>query len=285
MQLPPMWQITPLAVLAVLVGIAHEVGLRRLASRQTPEHRRAARRRSWAVYGALAVLIGVVTGPLDRWAMSWLTIHMVIHVVEMFYLPPLLIIGGAWLPLVHALPVTARRSLLRAYYRSPWLGWLRRTFSFIASPIVAVVIFNAVMVTWHIPAVFDWASWHGWVMNWLMAPSFILTGYLFWRAILPSHPSPPRASTRLQIAAVVVTAFEMVVLAMALAIFTKSPWYTMNVDMLGPARALKDQHWAAAVLWICGDLWAIPALVLIGHRIYGQEGSVSSAVERWLGHV
>ena len=95
--------------------------------------------------------------------------------------------------------------------------------SFLTNPIVAVVLFNAVMVLWHIPVIFDWASWHGWVMNWLMAPSFVIVGLLFWRVILPSHPWPARGSTRVQIGAIVVTAFEMLVLAMAMSIFTKAP--------------------------------------------------------------
>ena len=70
MQLPPYWQVTPIGLVAVLVGIAHEIGLRRLALRQTPEHRRKARRRSWVFYAGLAGLVLVVSGPLDRWSMA-----------------------------------------------------------------------------------------------------------------------------------------------------------------------------------------------------------------------
>ena len=39
--LPHFWQVTPIAVVVVVVGIAHEVGLRWLAVRQTEAHRRA----------------------------------------------------------------------------------------------------------------------------------------------------------------------------------------------------------------------------------------------------
>ena len=205
--------------------------------------------------------------------MQWLSVHMIIHVLEMFYLPPLLIIGAPWVPLLFALPVGPRRRLLRAYYQSRSRRWLRgRVRSVLTNPIVAMVLFNAVMVLWHIPVIFDWASWHGWVMNWLMAPSFVLVGLLFWRVILPSHPWPARGSTRMQIAAIVVTAFEMLVLAMAMSIFTKGPWYSMNVLMDGAAAALRDQRWAAGILWVCGDFWAVPALVLIAMRISGIGG-------------
>jgi putative membrane protein len=285
MQLPPYWQVTPIALVALAAGIAYEVGLRRLALRQAPEHRRAIRRRSWAFYAGLAVLIVVVSGPLDRWAMAWLSIHMVLHVLEMFYLPPLLIVGAPWVPLVFALPVDGRRRLLRFYYRSPWAAGLRGLWATLTNPVVAIVLFNAVMVVWHLPVVFDWAASRDWVMSWLMAPSFLIVGLLFWRIILPSHPWGPRGSTRIQIGAIVVTAFEMLVLAMAMSIFTKAPWYSMNVVMDGPVAALRDQRYAAGILWICGDFWAIPALVLVGYRLYGKDGGVSASLERALGRV
>jgi cytochrome c oxidase assembly factor CtaG len=283
MQLPPYWQVTPIGVVALAVGVAYEIGLRRLATRQAPERRRVTRKRSWAFYAGLAGLIAVVSGPLDRWAMTWLSIHMVLHVLEMFYLPPLLIIGAPWVPLSFALPVERRRRLLRFFYRSPSAVPLRGIWSVLSNPLVAIVLFNGVMVVWHLPVVFDWASNRDWVMTWLMAPSFVIVGLLFWRIILPSHPWAPRGSTRIQIGAIVVTAFEMLVLAMAMSIFTKAPWYSMNVLMDGPVAALRDQRYAAGILWICGDFWAIPALVLVGYRLYGKEGGVSASLERVLG--
>jgi putative membrane protein len=283
MQLPPYWQVTPIGLVAVLVGIGHEMGLRWLAVRQIPEHRRITRRRSWVFYTGLVGLILVVSGPLERWSMAWLSIHMVLHILEMFYLPPLLIIGAPWVPLLFVIPVDQRRRLLRSYYRSPWTVGLRRLRAAVTNPVVAIVLFNGIMVVWHLPVVFDWAASRDWVMDWLMAPSFIVTGLLFWRIILPSHPWGPRGSSRIQIVAIVVTAFEMLILAMAMAIFTKAPWYSMNVLMDGPVAALRDQRYAAGILWICGDFWAIPALVFVGFRVHGREGGLSASLERALG--
>jgi putative membrane protein len=217
--------------------------------------------------------------------MARLSVHMVLHVLEMFYLPPVLILGAPWVPLLFAIPVDQRRRLLRWYYRPDQRFGLRRAWAGLSNPIVAIVLFNGVMVLWHLPAVFDWASNHDWVMNWLMGPSFVFVGLLFWRIILPSHPWGPRGSTRIQIGAIVVTAFEMLVMAMAMAIFTKAPWYSMNVAMEGATSALRDQRYAAGILWICGDFWAIPALVYVGYRIYGRDGGVSASLERVLGRV
>jgi cytochrome c oxidase assembly factor CtaG len=285
MVLPQYWQLTPLAVFAVAVGIAHEVGRRRLAVRQTRAHRRARWHRSLAFYAGLVLLALVASGPLQRWSMAWLSVHMVTHVFEMFYLPPLLILGAPWVPVLFALPVERRRRWLRAYHLSRAGAVLRGPVRVLTHPVTAIVLFNGTMVLWHLPAVYDWGSWHDWAMNWLMAPMFVASGYLFWRIILPSHPGPSRGTPKVQVAAVVVTAFEMLVVAMSLAIFSKGAVYSMHVAMDGPVAALRDQRWAAGILWICGDFWAVPALVLIAYRVFGQEGGVSASFERAMGRV
>jgi len=279
MALPPFWQITPLGVLGVLIGIAHEVGLARLAERQSQADRRRMRRRSLVFYSGLIGMVLVASGPLERWAMKWLSVHMVTHVVEMFYLPPLLVLGGPLVPIFFSLAVAERRTVLRTWYRSrSWAG-VRRSVSVVTGPVPAIVLFNGVMVLWHIPAVFNWASWHQWPMGWLMTPSFVVSGVLFWRIFLPSHPRPPRGSIPVQLVAIVVTAFEMLVLAMALGVFTKAPWYSMNVVMDGSAAAMRDQHWAAGILWVCGDFWAVPALVLVGYRLFARPGGRPASLE------
>jgi hypothetical protein len=57
----------------------------------------------------------------------------------------------------------------------------------------------------------------------------------------------------------------------------------MNVVMDGSVAALRDQRWAAGILWICGDFWAVPALVLIVMRLSSAAGGVSASFERVLG--
>jgi hypothetical protein len=70
---------------------------------------------------------------------------------------------------------------------------------------------------------------------------------------------------------------------MAMAIFTKDPWYSMNVFMDGTTTALRDQRWAAGILWVCGDFWAVPALVLVFYRLSSTDGGVSASLEKVLG--
>ena len=79
------------------------------------------------------------------------------------------------------------------------------------------------------------------------------------------------------------TAFEMLFLAIAMSVMSHSAWYQMNIEMLGPQAALQDQQTAAGVLWVCGDFWVIPAMVVIARRIISDSGGVSDAFERALG--
>lgn len=107
------WSLDPFLIVALVVVVWHEIGLRRLASRSRLERTRERRLRSLWFYLGLAVLLLAVESPLDYWADSYFTVHMVQHLLLMFAAPSLVVAGAPWQPLLAALPGRSGQSVTR----------------------------------------------------------------------------------------------------------------------------------------------------------------------------
>ena len=275
------WSFDPFLVLAIIVAGWHEVGLRRLARGSAPERARERRLRSLWFYAGLVVMLLALESPLDYWTYDYFFVHMIQHLLLMFAAPSLLVAGAPGRPLLEGLPW---QRVTREVLAGGWSAPLRAVGGFFRRPWVCVGLFSAVMILWHLPGPYDLAETNRAVHLWLMEGSFLAAGVLFWLQFIPSPPFIRRMPPLSQAAALLGTNFVMIFIAMALSIFSSHSVYSVYDHLPGvtlPPYA--DQQIGAAILWVCGDFWAMPAMIVVIRRMMADEGSVSAALDKMLG--
>ena len=269
------WSFDPFLILAVILVVWHEIGLARLA-RSDPEHAGKRRLRSVAFYAGLAVVLLAVDSPVQYFADRYFFMHMSQHLLLMFAAPSLLVAGAPWQPLAEAIP--GRALVIK------WSRPLRAAAGFLLRPWVTVVVFNAVMLFWHIPAALDLAESNPAVKIWLLHSSYLIAGIFFWLLFIPSPPVRMRMPPEGQAIALVATNVIMWLLAVSMSFLTQTSWYSVYNHVPGVTlQPFADQQIGAGILWVCGDFWAIPALIVAIRRVINADGSLGSAIDKMLG--
>jgi cytochrome c oxidase assembly factor CtaG len=277
------WSFDPFLIVALVLVCWHEIGLRRLAGRSRPDRTRQRRLRSLLFYSGLATLLVAVESPLDYWADAYFLVHMIQHLLLMFAAPSLIVAGAPWQPLLDALPGRSGQAVTREVLAGGWSRPLRAIGAVLLTPWVSVALFGAVMIGWHVPAAYDFGTENSIAHIWLMHSSYLIAGVLFWLQFIPSPPFRRRMPLISQAMALLLTNVMMIGLAMALSIFTGQSVYSVYAHVPGvtlPPYA--DQQIGAAILWVCGDFWALPAMILVVRQLITSEGGVGAALDRML---
>lgn len=278
------WSFDPFVVIVAITVMANELGLYRLRQHSVLSRTKRRRRNSFVFYAGLAALLVSICSPIDYWSSRYFFVHMIEHVVIMFLAPVLIVAGAPWIPLMFALPVKTRRKVGRFFYLSKKARVFRAIGHFVRSPWVAIISFNAAMLLWHVPALFELSERNQAVHVWAMHGSFFVTGVLFWLQIIESYPMKPLRGPTWQAGSIIATNVIMTLLAMSMSILTTTSWYSGYAHVPGVTLSpFADQQIGAAILWVCGDFWALPALIFIFRRAIANEGSFSSVIDRLTG--
>ena len=234
------WNWDPAVLAALVLSIAGYVW----AARRFPP------RRWQAIYfcGGMLSLAAALLSPIDFGSEYLFTIHMVQHMLLLLVAAPLfaLAVPPALLGRLYGIPPAAR--VLRAVW----------------SPVPALVLFNGILVVWHIPFAYDATLAVRWV-HVLEHLSFLAAGVVFWGVIVSPVPKLVRASWGLRLALVVAADLVNFLVGFSLA-FAGHPFYRHYVDAprLWGLSPLDDLRLGGGVMWVMGQMmYAIPLLLLL----------------------
>ncbi len=227
-------------------------------------------RRLWAFLAGLAGIELALASPIETFASLVLQLHMVQHVFLMMLVPPLIWLGDPFLPMLRGLPRPIRVVWVAPLIRSPRV---RRTFTWLSHPMVALPLFVAASWGWHAPAAYELAlrstRWHNFEHL-----CFLGTGLLFWYPVIRPYPSRPRWSRWLLIPYLILADVQNTVLS-ALLTFSDRLLYPhyAQVPRLGGLSALQDQSGAGLIMWIPGSIAYLGPLFVIGVRLLSGRQS------------
>jgi putative membrane protein len=209
------------------------------------------RRRSACFIAGLALLVIDLYSGIGTQADVRLSTHMVEHMVMWVLVAPLLAAGAPVRLAFFTLPRPGRRVLAR---------WLHsRPVDLLTRPLGSVLLFSAVLLITHIPAVYGLTLQNDYLHE-AEHGLYLLTALIMWAPLLGVDPLPHRPGPRAQAACMVGCMVPMALIAVWLAT-ASAPVYGHYLDELGPA-ALHDQRLAATIMWAASlPAFGVPALI------------------------
>jgi len=240
----------------VVIGLAALAGLYLTAlQRGRHDDRRVPPAKVVSFFGGLVLLLGALTGPLHDLSDYYLfSAHMVQHLLLAFAMPPLLLYGTpGW--------------MLRPLLASPALLRLGRALT---RPAGAFATFNFILVTWHLPPLYNLAMNHHGVhiVQHLM---IMAAAVILWWPMLSPLPELPRAPYPVQMLYLFVVGLPMVVVSIfiTMADGILYPYYAAAPRVWEVLTPHADQHLGGLIMWIPGGLVFLVAITVVFFRWQG----------------
>ena len=242
------WTWDPLVIAGLAVGaVGYAFGLARLWRAAGPQ--RGVRPAHAVAYGAgLAVCALALLSPLDRASDVLFSAHMAQHELLMLIAAPLVVLGRPLAPMLWSLPRSWRVRTGRALQRPG----AARTWRFVTSPLVALVLHAFVRWIWHLPALFD-AALADDRLHAFQHLTFFVSAAVFWWALI--HGRYGRAGYGAAAAFVFFTMLHSGLLAAILAL-SDHPLYPPHATATAAwgLDAITDQQRAGLLMWIPGGI-------------------------------
>lgn len=256
------WTLDPLPVaLLVLVGVAYAVRARKLARRGAP----VSRGRVVLFALGMVLFLAAIVSPVAQLGEERFSFHMVQHLL-LGDLGPLALLAGLTGPLLRPLLAMRPAHALRV----------------LAHPLVALPLWIANMVLWHLPFAYEAAIRHD-LVHALEHLSFITAGVVMWMPVLETLPAPAWFGSGAKLAYIVVVRLVSTLIANVF-LWSGELFYAPYSD-----DGLSDQAAAGAILMVEGSLVTFAAFAWLFLRLFAEgerrqelleQGSDPRTVER-----
>src|SRR5215469_18584068 len=224
----------------------------------------------------LQILWFAIGSPMDGFADTALSAHMIEHLLLMSFVPPLLLLGFPIVPLLRGLPRKLAIALLGPLLR---LGWLRRLSHFLTLPVVAWLAMNLAFLGWHVPTAYNFAleheHWHEFEHI-----CFLGSSILFWYPVI--RPWPTTASHPGWYMLLYLIAADIVNTALsAFLAFCDRPVYKYYLTQPNPFHLspLSDQRIGAVIMWVIGSLVFLIPAAAVTLRLLHHETEISACAK------
>jgi putative membrane protein len=238
-----------------------------------------------SVWRLAAFLAGIVSlwiaigSPMEALDDLSLSVHMVQHLLLMAIAPPLILLGAPALPLLHGLPRSTARNVVGPILRWRAVKWSGR---FVTHPAICWFAATAVLVGWHVPAVFELALRRDWLHE-LEHACFFGAGLLFWWPVVQPWPSTARWSRWSMPLYLFCATLPCDVLSGFLAFCDRVVYSSyVSAPRIFDLSPLQDQECAAALMWVVVTVIFVVPAVVITLQILSPQGAHSPR-ESWRG--
>lgn len=208
----------------------------------------AGRLRITAFVAGIAVLLISLNGPIHDLSDDYLfTAHMAQHLLLTMVFPPLIIFS---------IPGWLLKPLVRP-------RWVQRLGRFVAHPIMAGVIFTAVLSAWHLVPVYD-LMMQDHDVHIIAHLLFIIAAFIMWWPVMSPVEEIPPLPHGLGMLYLFLVSVPMQIPA-ALITMADTPlyrWYVQAPRTFG-LTPLEDQRIGGLLMWIPGNLWIFGAIAVL----------------------
>jgi putative copper resistance protein D len=210
---------------------------------------------------------------VERYDTTLFSIHMVQHLLLMLVAAPLLVLAAPVTQLLRAASTDVRQRRLVPLLHASVVGA-------IGHPVVAWLTFSLVVWLTHFSPLFNDALEDRGIHD-IEHAAYLVTAVLFWTPVIAADPARRRLPYPVRILYVLLQLPVNSFLGMAI-LFADSPLYAHYATLNAPygINALADQQLAGGVMWFCGDIAFIGAILLIVGAWMRHEERDAPAAER-----